>query len=950
MNISKSFNIFIIVSIVFNPVYFSSFLFAENNDLLKKSSSIGQEIAKKSTNKFQTNPIDYVNSSKVNEIFDDQKINSISIDISNNEDVLKEKSNLTKILINPNNHDPNSESFKILNQTRKEHTKIDLSKDSIVQDTKTIYEDLNENLLADCPKKTKSVSKNGTKHIRKIKTCTVTEDFQKNCDINHSISTDPIITLVNGDYATNNLLNISPCENDDCINLWVGEYYGDSNNWCNEFVDHLYLKVNHPEAITKVELTHVSWDDYFAVFIDEHLLFNTTKTIPIKISDPTQTINFEAKYQLQQGKEYVYIDRLNNDRFIDDPNCENKGEDCNLHRCNNGLDVNIGTTVDGINLTRLFQSKTNKSDVIHLKTITSTADVGKYQANIRVYYDPQKLIIEDSWTPSNCVKTVQAIDDKFIEGDYECLEYFPINKKNKNCTNINGINICENYLSDFFAEKKISSLCSKVNVKTNRRYLNNEDVNDCKEFIENCNFISDKCVSDALGNNANCYEHELTYDCGENIDKSDQYEQTYWDCNSEFKCLGNECIENEKNVSSSFEKINALLNSVQFMGNDMECSGLDRNGHPTTDVNISCKVFSGTHKICKKALSGMGGLEVDCCKSPGGIAPSEYISALLMLPKLDSMIARLGPSNMIYGAYNYIREPIYNGISNISNSLSKITKPFSSWVENNLGITTVSDSKTVNNGLMEQFTDIIKKKAQEMIKKIIIRANASKYPEAGISAGELSNELQEQLEQQAMEQAQAIVEGLETCISVIGYVYMVYQIACMASQMMFKCNDDQLALAAQKQLGNCTYIGQYCSEKVSGICVEKAYSYCCYSSPLSRIIQEQIHNIQGNPLNLMDPKQPTCGGLSIDELSNIDWENLDLTEWTEILTITGNNIVENITSDTLTGSGSMLNIDYSESNGNKERKNIQERTVDRIFEIDFSRINQDTNNQTFIGE
>ncbi|MDV5555431.1 conjugal transfer protein TraN [Enterobacter hormaechei] len=42
---------------------------------------------------------------------------------------------------------------------------------------------------------------------------------------------------------------------------------------------------------------------------------------------------------------------------------------------------------------------------------------------------------------------------------------------------------------------------------------------------------------------------------------------------------------------------------------------------------------------------------------------------------------------------------------------------------------------------------------------------------------------------------------------------------------------------AKRALKNCTYVGSYCKSKVLGACIEKEKAYCCFNSPLSRIIQ-----------------------------------------------------------------------------------------------------------------
>ena len=58
---------------------------------------------------------------------------------------------------------------------------------------------------------------------------------------------------------------------------------------------------------------------------------------------------------------------------------------------------------------------------------------------------------------------------------------------------------------------------------------------------------------------------------------------------------------------------------------------------------------------------------------------------------------------------------------------------------------------------------------------------------------------------------------------------------------------------------------------------------------------------------------------------------------------------EDLNADSLTGAGSMLNIDYSSAPaGETQRKNVMERTAERIFDIDTSKVNREVNLSTAV--
>ena len=110
--------------------------------------------------------------------------------------------------------------------------------------------------------------------------------------------------------------------------------------------------------------------------------------------------------------------------------------------------------------------------------------------------------------------------------------------------------------------------------------------------------------------------------------------------------------------------------------------------------------------------------------------------------------------------------------------------------------------------------------------------------------------------------------------------------------MIYRCKKSEYALVMKRQLKSCHYIGSYCDQKLKlfNKCVVKKKSYCCYNSPLSRIIQEQLHHTgKQSKLKLKwgSAKHPICNGISITDLQKVNWENVDLSEWTGILTETG---------------------------------------------------------------
>ena len=195
----------------------------------------------------------------------------------------------------------------------------------------------------------------------------------------------------------------------------------------------------------------------------------------------------------------------------------------------------------------------------------------------------------------------------------------------------------------------------------------------------------------------------------------------------------------------------------------------------------------------------------------------------------------------------------------------------------------------------------------------------------------------ETLGQQGMNQAAGMLEAFGTVMTVVGYIYMAYVIANMIVQIAFKCTEDEFALTAQRDQKQCHYIGSYCNTKVLGACIEKREVYCCFKSPLARILNEQIR-LQGDILGVEydgfgSPKNPKCTGVPLDKIDRIDWSRIDLSEWIALLKLTGNLPTdETVNLESLTGKGSKLDTDGT-------RLNTLDRVMERLegSEIDATR-------------
>lgn len=88
------------------------------------------------------------------------------------------------------------------------------------------------------------------------------------------------------------------------------------------------------------------------------------------------------------------------------------------------------------------------------------------------------------------------------------------------------------------------------------------------------------------------------------------------------------------------------------------------------------------------------------------------------------------------------------------------------------------------------------------------------------------------------------------------------------------CSSDEKALGKAKEKRLTVYVGEYCSKKVLGICLEKKRGYCEFDSKLAQIVQQQGRSWQLG-IGFGSGKSPDCRGITPEELQKIDFSKVD---------------------------------------------------------------------------
>lgn len=562
--------------------------------------------------------------------------------------------------------------------------------------------------------------------------------------------------------------------------------------------------------------------------------------------------------------------------------------------------------------------------------IMNSSRGGRLELNLVL--ESKAEVTNDSWTPASCIDSLDAVRDGFATGTVTCTQSYPTTN---GCASINGMLVCQDQLQPS-PLAGVGQFCQSAQVQVEYDFYRgtfcypgptgeqvcvesgNGSTNTCSEYESNpqCGYISQRCVDGAQAPDGTCYVMEEVWDCGVSVPVQDVESDTTYECAGPIRCMGADCMDPVKSQSTSFAQTAALLNAAQFMTQDMNCVD---NGTGVAD----CRVFAGSPYECKIAVGGVQ----DCCDVPTNTSPGTYLQALFAMGKLDTSLMALDNGNVIKGAYQTLREPI-------ADTVSTVTKPFTSYAENISG--EVTEFFQPVNTYIDELKQKIIKAIEDTLNDMIGDTTANMGADAATSGA-----AQQATEEGTKTAGESIINNVGAAASTIMMAYTIYVVAVMVIQMVYECEPPEFELAAKKDTKSCHYVGSYCADEVLGACIEKRESYCCYNSPLSRIINEQIRPQLARPFG--DPDSPDCEGITVGEVGSIDWSQVDLGEWTALLT--QYNLmpdVTNVNMDSVTGSGNELNrID-----GN--RLNAADRTQQRIEGLDIDQARRDAMENTAV--
>ena len=385
--------------------------------------------------------------------------------------------------------------------------------------------------------------------------------------------------------------------------------------------------------------------------------------------------------------------------------------------------------------------------------------------------------------------------------------------------------------------------------------------------------------------------------------------------------MGGDCVFNaSEDGRLDLAETAAKLSSLDMMVSDMQC-GIDpatANTEAEAEAALStCELFRGEARKCKKVVLGLA----DCCEAPSGVSLYEYLQLTFAVSRLNTALTDLGVATPVQSAWTSME-------AFGRNSFSKLTQPITQSWESIVG------NSGVAKGLGNSFSLAAAKQA--MMNKVAswtantFGTQAANTIFANAGGGALFTE------GGAITGNAVFSAGAQTVISAVSAAFTIYAVATILAGILFACEEEEIELAVKKALRSTHYLGSYCSKRFFG-CLERKRSYCAFSSPLSRIMNEQIRLQNGRSWGT--PENPECGGITFAEFEALDMNSIDLSEWTGIMMENGLINFDGVGDiERLTGPDSTLGWAQEDL---YEREDAVERNVNRIGTIDIDGLRGD---------
>lgn len=821
------------------------------------------------------------------------------------------------------------------------------SSDPIFSKSNSVIETTNGNPFADCELDKKIISMKKTVHHSDFKECTDAPTTEKGCVLKHDFL--PIIATTvgaTGGGSEGNMYDTCEGNKENCVSIGFGKQYKNSEKLnsgsCASNHVETTIAISNSKAVRKATLKTVRFTGNVS------LGFKSSS----KTDQPLFSFN-EGCTPNTEGKNYYMVD--------------------NVHHYE---DVTALVKNSSSNVMTMFMDYTGAIPYVQME----------------VEYDPSLVVQYDEWTDATCASYAQAVHSGSLKGTVECTYYRPsIPTQDANATHVflNGMKISKDYISSF-AGLSFNCATAKVTVEASQfkdKEGNATSLPSCDQYQkQGCSQSTISCEKYDADNN--CVLQKNIYDCG--YDKAEDVPTTEssYNCPGAISCAGADCVNIMVGDSSSdYTKALGLMQMTQQGTNDVDCtfsgdtSSLDPNKPLNEQGSVQCLIWKGEEKKCKIFYSngGLGSAGNDCCDDSQATTDiAQYIKNQAHMFKLEGVqdvvksgnfsnvdvrtawddTSNLDPSgtqgawgnNMVVNGLWNVGWTMLINFTGVGQKFQKISDNLTKPIVNRLNnlIPYAGDvfqgavyfcEQLIINAIGQYVKDIV----VDILNKVFTKI-AEEITSAFISssASEAAKEAAKKVGEKVVENGamQAFSSFCQYVVPIIGWIYAIYKGVQMVINVATQCHDEDFELQNDIHLQKCDYVSRYCSMEnpghfVGGFvggCLQWTQVYCCFDSPLSRILNKQVRYAQRGCLNLwpyaipacafgFGEKHAICNGITLDEIKKVDWEKIDLTEWLNLLSISGMSPSE--ITNFGNGVDDFLPIGGRDQNGNKHDVNNQ---------------------------
>lgn len=399
---------------------------------------------------------------------------------------------------------------------------------------------------------------------------------------------------------------------------------------------------------------------------------------------------------------------------------------------------------------------------------------------------------------------------------------------------------------------------------------------------DQCDAISQECVpgwEDAA--TKTCYAWNVKYECQDTSNAVVTKTRKNDTCFTDNTCIDGTCDVRADETNTDF--INALTTYATM--NEL---GDTKNCETPNDPN-SCFVFSGEPRWC-----GWDQLKVnDCCEQPAGVNVLDVFKLGQQMYTVTGYMASAegafggtsiqtgleAAGSAVEGVWNSLTDPIADAASSVWNTVSsKLTGAVGNTAGNTSANLLSNTGSVLGNfkssvmDAMSNFKDTLMQKIYDLLPEALQSAIQSAAQSLGASAGA-----------SGASAMNTVATSVMNVISFIGWAYAVYQLAKLAYTMLTACTKEEEDMGVQLLGKKCFKTHHEPCDKVFGVCTNRAKDlFCCYESVLSRIIMEQATAQLGWDKKTFRDSMG-CRGLKIDELSKVNFSEIDFSEWVNMM-------------------------------------------------------------------